>query len=199
MVAKPQHERLDRRDVTKRLLADRGDLLVIGGLGGTAWDITSAGDHDLNFPLWGGMGNAAMIGLGLAIAQPERPVLVITGDGEMLMGLGGLATIGTQQPGNLAVIVFDNELYGETGRQPTHTADRTDLAAMAKGAGIEDSRTVHTLDDVDDLAAAIRNSTGPLFAQVKISDDPGPLVLPPRDGTHLKTRFRRALLGGHTS
>ena len=195
MPANQQDKRLDRRDVTRRLLADRGDLLVVGGLGGTAWDITSAGDHALNFPLWGGMGNAAMIGLGLAMAQPDKRVLVITGDGEMLMGLGGLATIGTQQPENLVVVVFDNELYGETGRQATHTADRTDLAAIANGAGIEDSRIVYTMDDVEDLAEAIRSRTGLLFAQVKISDDPGPLVLPPRDGAHLKTRFRQALLG----
>ncbi len=195
----PHSERLDRRAVTKRLLADRTDLLVIGGLGGTAWDITAAGDHDLNFPLWGGMGNAAMIGLGLAAAQPERRVLVITGDGEMLMGLGGLATIAAQQPANLALVVFDNELYGETGRQETHTADRTDLAAMARGAGIADARIVRTMDEVDALAAAIGIESGPLFAQVKISDDPGPLVLPPRDGVHLKSRFRRALLGGDIS
>lgn len=199
MAASPNSERLYRRDVTQRLLEGRGDLLVVGGLGGTAWDITSAGDHDLNFPLWGGMGNAAMIGLGLAIARPERPVLVITGDGEMLMGLGGLATIGTQQPANLSVVVFDNELYGETGRQATHTGDRTDLAAMAKGAGIEDSRLILTMDEVDQLAATIRNNSGPLFAQVKISGDQGPLVLPPRDGPHLKTRFRRALLGDHVA
>ena len=195
MMSDRQDERLDRREVTRRLLANRGDLLVIGGLGGTAWDITTAGDSALNFPLWGGMGNAAMIGLGLAIAQPDKRVLVITGDGEMLMGLGGLATIGTQQPENLVVVVFDNELYGETGRQATHTADRTDLAAIANGAGIEDSRIVYTMDDVEDLAEAIRSRTGLLFAQVKISDDPGPLVLPPRDGAHLKTRFRQALLG----
>ena len=122
MSANQQDKRLDRRDVTRRLLADRGDLLVIGGLGGTAWDITSTGDHALNFPLWGGMGNAAMIGLGLAMAQPDKRVLVITGDGEMLMGLGGLATIGTQQPENLVVVVFDNELYGETGRRTRLTA-----------------------------------------------------------------------------
>ena len=195
MTATDNGPRLDRREVTRHLLADRADLLVVGGLGGTAWDITSAGDHDLNFPLWGGMGNAAMIGLGLAIAQPERPVLVVTGDGEMLMGLGGLATIGTAQPGNLSLVVFDNELYGETGRQATHTADRTDLAAMAKGAGIGDSRLVLTMDEIDELSTAVHKKNGPLFAQVKISDDQGPLILPPREGTHLRTRFRRALLG----
>ena len=194
-MAKNSESRLDRREVTNRLLAGRGDLLVVGGLGGTAWDITAVGDHDLNFPLWGGMGNAAMIGLGLALAQPDRPVVVITGDGEMLMGIGGLATIAVQKPANLSIVVFDNELYGETGRQATHTADGVDLAAMSRGAGIEDSRLVTAMNEVDELAGQIRKSGGTLFAQVKVGPDQGPLVLPPRDGSHLKSRFRRALLG----
>ncbi|TMG72554.1 MAG: aldehyde dehydrogenase, partial [Betaproteobacteria bacterium] len=101
--------KLHRRDVVKELLRERQDLLVVAGLGSTAWDITAAGDSPLSFPLWGAMGQAAMIGLGLALAQPERRVLVITGDGEMLMGLGALATIGVQQPANLTVVVIDNE------------------------------------------------------------------------------------------
>ena len=123
---------LRRREVVGSLLKDRKDLLVVAGLGSTAWDITAAGDHDLGFPLWGAMGQAAMIGLGLAIAQPKRRVLVITGDGEMLMGLGALATIGVQHPKNLTVVVIDNERYGETGMQHTHTAHGVDLAGVAK-------------------------------------------------------------------
>src|SRR5574339_706323 len=126
---------LHRRDVVSQLLHQRGDLLVVAGLGSTAWDITAAGDSPLSFPLWGAMGQAATIGLGLALAQPRRRVLVITGDGEMLMGLGSLATIGVQQPRNLAVIVMDNEHYGETGMQVTHTRLGVDLAGMAKAAG----------------------------------------------------------------
>ena len=127
--------RLQRRDVVKALLSDRGDLLVVAGLGAPAWDVTEAGDHPLNFPLWGGMGGAVMIGLGLALAQPERKVLVITGDGEMLMGLGSLATVGAAQPANLSVVVLDNEVYGETGQQKTHTAHGVDLAATARACG----------------------------------------------------------------
>src|SRR5690349_191546 len=123
---------LHRRDVVRTLLRERKDLLVVAGLGSTAWDITAAGDHDLSFPLWGAMGQAAMIGLGLALAQPKRRVLVITGDGEMLMGLGALATIGVQQPRNLTVVVIDNERYGETGMQRTHTAHGVDMAAAAR-------------------------------------------------------------------
>src|SRR5262249_11470730 len=113
--------RLESRAAMATLLANRGDdFLVIPGLGSTAWDAVAAGDDDRNFYLWGAMGGAAMIGLGLALAQPERRVAVITGDGEMLMGLGSLATIGIQQPRNLAVIVFDNGAYGETGMQTSH-------------------------------------------------------------------------------
>ena len=100
---------LHRREVVRTLLADRKTLLVVAGLGSTSWDITAAGDSSLSFPTWGAMGQAAMIGLGLALAQPRRRVLVITGDGEMLMGLGSLATIGVQQPPNLAVVVIDNQ------------------------------------------------------------------------------------------
>jgi len=113
---------LQRREVVKTLLADRGELLVVAGLGSTAWDCTAAGDSALTFPMWGAMGCAAMMGLGLALAQPARRVLVLTGDGEMLMGLGSLATIGVQKPQNLALVVIDNERYGETGMQATHTA-----------------------------------------------------------------------------
>ena len=126
---------LPRRDVVKKLLSNRKDLLVIAGLGSTSWDITAAGDSPLSFPIWGAMGQAAMIGLGLALARPERRVLVVTGDGEMLMGLGSLATIGVQQPANLTLVVIDNERYGETGMQATHTAHGVDLAAIAKACG----------------------------------------------------------------
>ena len=126
---------LRRREVAARLLADAGDLLVVAGLGSTAWDVTAAGDRPLNFPLWGAMGGATMVGLGLALAQPERRVLVITGDGELLMGIGSLATIAVQRPPNLAIVVFDNERYGETGMQATHTAHGVDLAGVAAACG----------------------------------------------------------------
>src|SRR3982750_1157590 len=134
--------KLHRRDVVKELLRDRKDLLVVAGLGSTSWDITAAGDSPLSFPTWGAMGQAAMIGLGLALAQPGRRVLVITGDGEMLMGLGSLATIGVQQPANLTVVVIDNERYGETGMQTTHTASGIDLAAVAKACRFRNSKIV---------------------------------------------------------
>ena len=186
---------LQRREVVKALLAERGDLLVVAGLGAPAWDATAAGDHPLTFPLWGGMGGAVMIGLGLALAQPEKRVLVLTGDGEMLMGLGSLATVGVSQPKNLSVIVLDNEVYGETGMQSTHTAFGVDLAATAKACGFVATSTATEETEIAPLRAAIHEGIGPLFAQIKIAAEQMPLVLPPRDGAHLKNRFREALLG----
>src|SRR3954468_24447433 len=99
---------LARRDAVAALLEDRGDMLVVTGLGSPTYDVHAAGDHDGNYYLWGAMGGAALIGLGLAQARPDRSVLVITGDGEQLMGLGGLATIGIARPKNLVIAVLDN-------------------------------------------------------------------------------------------
>jgi len=186
---------LRRRQVVSQLLEERGDMMVIAGLGAPAWDITAAGDHDLNFPMWGAMGGATMIGLGLALAQPKKKVLVITGDGEMLMGLGSLATIAVQKPRNLYIVVLDNEHYGETGMQETHTGHGVDLAGMAKAAGFAHARNVSTQAGVARLKSMIRSGAGPLFAQVKIDAEKLPLVLPPRDATHIKNRFRIAVLG----
>jgi thiamine pyrophosphate-dependent acetolactate synthase large subunit-like protein len=187
---------LRRRDLARALLADRGDLLVVAGLGSTAWDTTAAGDHPLTFPLWGAMGGAVMLGLGLALAQPERRVLVITGDGELLMGLGSLATIAVQRPRNLALVVFDNERYGETGMQPTHTAHGVDLAAIAAACGFTITGTLRELDDLDAALPVIRTAPGPILYVAKVRAEPLPFALPPKDGAYLKERFRRALLGG---
>jgi len=187
---------LQRREVVQALLADRGELLVVAGLGSTAWDCTAAGDSALTFPMWGAMGSAAMTGLGLALAQPERRVLVLTGDGEMLMGLGSLATIGVQRPGNLTLVVIDNERYGETGMQATHTAHGVDLAAMARAAGFASSVLVRDMGGVAVLRQSVHKDAGPHFAQIKVAAQKVPLALPPRDGALLKNRFRQALLGG---
>jgi thiamine pyrophosphate-dependent acetolactate synthase large subunit-like protein len=187
--------KLRRRDVVKELLKDRKGLLVVAGLGSTSWDITAAGDSPLSFPTWGAMGQAAMVGLGLALAQPRRRVLVITGDGEMLMGLGSLATIGVQRPKNLTVVVIDNERYGETGMQRTHTAFGVDLAGVARACGFSKSETITTAKGVGALRARIHKGAGPNFAAIKVLDEKLPLVLPPHDGVLLRARFRRALLG----
>ena len=187
---------LDRRDVVSRILAERGDTLVVTGLGSTTWDAAAAGDHPNNFYLWGGMGGAAMVGLGLANAQPGRRVLTITGDGEMLMGLGGLATVGVSGPSNLAIVVIDNERYGETGMQETHTAHGVDLAAVAAGAGFAAAGTLRTMDEVEAWIPRLHGEPGPIFAAVKVGTEPAPMVLPLRDGAAIRARFREAVLGG---
>ena len=184
---------LERRAVVQRLLADRGGLLVVTGLGSSTYDAAAAGDHDLNFYLWGAMGGAAVMGLGMALARPESPVLVITGDGEQLMGMGALATIGAQQPRNLAVVVLDNGLYAETGMQASHTARGTDLAKVAGACGFAWSATVDRMTDVEALRDRIHRREGPSFATVRIAPEEPPRVLPTRDGVELKNRFRRAL------
>jgi thiamine pyrophosphate-dependent acetolactate synthase large subunit-like protein len=185
---------LDRRAAMTALLADRpDDLLVVSGLGSTTWDLVAAGDNPRNFYLWGAMGGAAMIGLGLALAQPEKSVAVITGDGEMLMGLGSLSTIGSLRPANLSIIVFDNGLYGETGGQPSHTSDRTKLTAVARGCGIARCLDITDIAGLAGLHDALAARSEPLFAAVRISGDEPPRVLPIRDGVEIKRRFRSAL------
>ena len=186
---------LDRRGVVARLLRDRDSLLVVTGLGAPTYDVAAAGDHPRNFHLWGAMGGAAAMGLGLALAQPNVPVAVITGDGEALMGLGAFATIALQAPTNLTIVVLDNGLYGETGGQETHTAGPTDLAAVARACGIPDARTITDDAGVDALAARLHAIAGtdPCVAVVKISRENLPRNLPSRDGVGMKLRLRRAL------
>ena len=186
---------LHRREVVAALLTGRGDLLVVAGLGASAWDCAAAGDHPLTFSFWGGMGLAVMSGLGLALARPDRRVLVITGDGEMLMGLGSLATVAAQAPANLSIVILDNERYGETGMQPTHTAHGVDLAAVAKACGFRAASTLRDTAGLVGLRDAVHHGAGPLFAVVKVEAEKPPLVVPPRDGTLLKNRFRDALAG----
>lgn len=186
---------LRRREVVATLLEDRAGLLVVAGLGSPAWDCTAAGDNPLTFPLWGAMGQAAMTGLGLALARPRERVLVITGDGEALMGLGALATIGVQRPENLSVVILDNGRFGETGMQASHTAFGVDLARIAGGCGFRHTEVLTTSHGLPALREAVHSRPGPNLAVVKIIPEALPLVLPPRDGALLKARFRRALLG----
>jgi thiamine pyrophosphate-dependent acetolactate synthase large subunit-like protein len=169
------------------------DLLVVPGLGSTTYDLAAAGDDPRNFYLWGAMGGAAMIGLGLALAQPQKRVAVITGDGEMLMGLGALATIGIQKPTNLAIVVFDNGVYGETGMQPSHTQSGVDLVGIARGCGFAACFEIADEAGLRDLGLRLKSLDGLLFARVLIEASEPPRVLPERDGTVLKRRFRAAL------
>ena len=182
---------LDRRAVVATLLADPGDLLVVTGLGAATYDAGAAGDRALNFYLWGAMGGTAMIGLGLALAQPNRRVLVITGDGDMLMGLGSLATIAAAHAPNLAIAVLDNAAFGETGAQSSHTGLGTDLAAVAAACSWAATATARDMQEATALRPRLRSE--PLFAVIRISPAEVPRHLPPRDGAYLADRFRRAL------
>jgi thiamine pyrophosphate-dependent acetolactate synthase large subunit-like protein len=185
---------LERRAAMATLLANRrDDLFLVPGLGSTTWDAAAAGDDDRNFYLWGAMGGAVMIGLGLALARPKLRVAVITGDGEMLMGLGSLATVGVQRPDNLAIVVFDNRVYGETGMQASHTASGVDLLAVARGCGITRVLDVQDESALRELAGLIGTSDRTLFARVLIAPDDPPRVLPVRDGVEIKQRVRRAV------
>lgn len=185
---------LDRRDAVSRLLASRGDVLVVTGLGSPTYDVHAHGDHEANYYLWGAMGGAALVGFGVAQAQPSRRVLVITGDGEQLMALGGLATIATARPTNLDIVVLDNEHYGETGMQISHTGLGIDIAAVASAVGFADARVVRTDDD---LIRLIRDqtapATGPRLAVVKIRAENLPRSMPTRDAVFIKNRFRAHL------
>ena len=193
MTAIKRRARVDRREFVARLLGGIPDALMVAGLGSPAWDAFAAGDRDTNFYLWGAMGGAASIGLGLALAQPDRSVVVVTGDGEQLMGIVSLATIAAKQPKNLTIVVLDNGHYGETGMQRSHTSLGTNLVAVAKGFGIKDSTAVLALEDCAKLARRVKARKGPAFVQVLIEADEPPRALPPRDGTFLKNRFRNAL------
>src|ERR1700738_499757 len=185
---------LQRRHVVSALLAARKNAVVVGGLGASTYDMAAAGDHDRNFYLWGAMGGAVMIGLGLALAQPDVPVLVITGDGELLMGMGSLATVGLQRPGNLTIVVLDNECYGETGGQASHTAGTAHLVGVARACGIADARSLATMTEIEAFARSMHDiASGPRFASIKIDSANLERVLSSRDGQFTVTRIRGAL------
>jgi thiamine pyrophosphate-dependent acetolactate synthase large subunit-like protein len=187
---------LDRREVVSTLLADRKDALVVAGLGASTYDLAAAGDNPRNLYLWGAMGGALMIGLGLALAQPDTPVVVVTGDGEMLMGMGSLATVGVQKPKNLSILVLDNEAYGETGGQASHTSASADLVGVARACGIPDAKAISTLSEIQSFAEAMQDTrSGPRFANVKIDAASLERILSNRDGTFIMNRLRGAL--GH--
>ncbi len=185
---------MDRRAAVRALLRERGDALVVSGLGSPGYDVFAAGDHDGNFYLWGAMGGAMLVGLGLALAQTTRPVVIITGDGEALMGLGGLATIGARRPANLSVVVLDNGRYGETGMQLSHTALGVDLCGIARAAGFTTVTEAADLDGIEAIRPGLSMvEGGPRFAVVRIAPSEVPRALPMRDGVALKLRLRAHL------
>jgi phosphonopyruvate decarboxylase len=188
-----QTKKVERREFVSRLLRELPDALVVTGLGSASYDVFAAGDRDTNFYLWGAMGGATSLGLGLALAQPDKAVVVITGDGEQLMGIGSLATISAKQPPNLTIVVLDNGHFGETGMQRSHTSLGTDLVAVARGFGLGNAFSVAGSDGCAEIARRAAARKGTTFAQVVIDADEPPRALPPRDGVFIKNRFRAAL------
>jgi thiamine pyrophosphate-dependent acetolactate synthase large subunit-like protein len=192
MVTRMQPPVMHRREAVDAVLARRGDGLVVTGLGSSTYDVHAAGDHDANFYLWGAMGGAALMGLGLAQAQPGRPVLVITGDGEQLMALGALATIGVAHPRNLTLIILDNQHFGETGMQASHTGRGIDLSAIASHCGFAESRTLRTMAEVEGLDP-VAPAEGPRLYVFKVKAEALPRSLPSRDAVLIKNRMRAHL------
>jgi len=184
---------IDRRDFVAALTSACADALIVAGLGSSTYDLFAAGDRPNNFYLWGAMGGAAGIGLGLALAQPEKSVVVLTGDGEQLMGLGTLATIGAQLPKNLTIVVLDNGHFGETGMQHSHTSLGTDLVAVAKACAIANSHQVLEGSNITAIASVINGRDQTSLFQVMVKADEVPRALPIRDGVHIKNRFRSTL------
>jgi thiamine pyrophosphate-dependent acetolactate synthase large subunit-like protein len=191
MSAKPN--KIARRPLVAELLGQRGTALIVTGLGSPTWDCFAAGDSPEYLYSWGGMGLAVPTALGLALAQPARRVVAITGDGEMMMGLGSLAVVGDQAPKNLAVLVLDNEKFGETGRQRGLTAGRTDITAVAKGCGFRATMTVTEQGAAAELAQLLFKKPGPVLGVAKIAVTEDPWALPEKDGATIAHRFRTAL------
>ena len=185
---------IDRREAVAKLMAARGEALVVTGLGSPAYDVHACGDRDDNYYLWGAMGGAALVGLGLARAQPARRVLVVTGDGEQLMAFGALATIGAAKPDNLDIVVLDNQHYGETGMQESHTGRGVDLADAAAACGFAATRRLDGAQEVDALCEELQSAAeGPRLYALKVKAENLPRSLPPRDAVFIKNRFRAHL------
>lgn len=186
---------LERRRAVAAILAERGDAIAVSSLGNPTYDLAAAGDTPLNFYLWGAMGGALMVALGLALAQPDRRVLAFLGDGEIMMGLGSLASVAVAAPKNLTAIVIDNERYAETGGQLAHTGRGVDLVSIARAAGFADVRAVHAEAELAAAVSWVYAAKGPLLLGLKVSDETAKPFLPPRDGPYLRSRLREALLG----
>lgn len=184
---------LERRHVVSELLRDREDAVVVTGLGSPTYDVAAVSPSERNYYLWGAMGGAAMMGFGLALAKPDLHVIVVTGDGEALMGMGALATIGAVKPANLTILVLDNEHYGETGMQQSHLGMGVDLCAVALACGLTQACQVTTETELRSAARNFHQTGAPKFVQVKVDPETPPRVMPTRDAVENKITFRRAL------
>ena len=186
---------LSRHTLLAGVLAQRDDALAVAGLGTANYDLFAVDDNPGNVYMWGSMGITASIGLGLAMAQPERRVLVVTGDGDMMMGVGSLATIAVQAPANLGILVMDNECFEETGGQAGLSASGVDIAGIARAAGFAAAITVTREDETAGLAAFLFESRGPVMAVAKVARAEEEPVFPSMDGPALARGFREALTG----
>ena len=187
---------MKRREVVPALLAGIDNELIVCGLGSPVSDVMAVGDRPLNFYLLGAMGLATSVGLGLALAQPDRAVIVITGDAELMMNSGALATIGVKRPRNLSIVVLDNERFGETGEQVSHTSAGIDIAGIAAASGFAVAETIRDMARVDDVR---RRIAAQCWSLSRRGEDQGRAqsasIMPPKSGVILKSRFRQALLG----
>jgi thiamine pyrophosphate-dependent acetolactate synthase large subunit-like protein len=187
---------LDRKMAVPAIVGDPSDLLIVCGLAGASKDIAHLTDDGDNiFTMAGAMGGATAMGLGLALSRPDKRVLVVTGDGELLMNVGTLATVGIMKPANLSILCVDNGHYGETGYQESHTQRGVDLEVIAQGSAIPVTRTVTTEDQISEAAKVLRNSNASSFILLRVSTEPPPAVKRSMDASERKTAFRRALLG----
>jgi len=188
-------KRLARRDVVATVLAQRGDALVVASLGTANYDLFAVGDVPENVYIWNAMGITASIGLGLALAQPGRRVLLTVGDGDMMMGLGSLATIAVQAPENLGILVIDNESFEETGSQRGLTASGVDIAGIAMAAGFRETVMVRDQAGVAALPEFLFLHKGPVMAVAKVGPATEKPVFPSMDGPALARSFRAAVAG----
>jgi thiamine pyrophosphate-dependent acetolactate synthase large subunit-like protein len=183
---------VDRRKLVSRLLNSRGNLLVIASIGSPTYDVAACGDNPRNFYIWSGLGCTPTVGLGLALAQPDKRVLIVTGDGDVLMALGSLATIGVKQPKNLAIVCLDNGHYSASGMQPSATKAGVDLAEAARACKLR-VEAVSDLSRADELRDLLHSGEGPLFIHARVDADNQPRVIPSRDGVAIKHRFMQAI------
>ena len=189
----PASNKIQRRSFVADIMKHRGDALVVPGLGSATWDLFASGDQPENLYSWGGMGLAVPTALGLALAQPKRRVLALTGDGEMMMGIGSLGVVADQAPTNLAILVLDNETFSETGRQRGLTGNRVDLIKVAEGFGISRSMLVTEQSRAPELAELLFKTPGPVLAVAKIALSEDPWKLPEKDGAAIGRRFKISL------
>jgi len=189
-------KRLDRTKAVPKLIGNPDDFLIIAGLAGPAKDIGAmVGDAPNSFQFGGAMGGAVATALGLALAQPDKRVLCVTGDGDLLMSMGSLAMVGALKPSNLTVVCVDNALYQETGGQPSHTAMGVDLATVAAGSGFPVTRDVSTEEELEEAAGILRQTNSPVFVLLRVDEKEPAKRKRNLHAAETKTAFREALLG----